>query len=227
MLKIGVILSGCGYMDGSEIHETVCALLAIEKLGAQAVCLAPDKDQADVVDHLSGQAAPEKRGVLRESARLARGAVRPLAQAKAEEFDALLLPGGFGAAKNLCTFARDGAACAADPDAARLLEAVHAAGKPIGAACIAPVLLARLFGQQHPELTIGDDPATARALEAMGGRHKTAGASEVVVDARLRLATTPAYMKAGSVLEVARSLEALTAAVLELAGARSSPPSRR
>ena len=219
MLKIGVILSGCGVFDGSEIHETVLALLAIDKLGAKAVCLAPDKDQFDVVDHATGQAAAERRSVRVESARMARGEVMGLGQALASEVDAVILPGGYGAAKNLTTFARDGAACRVDPDLARFLEGVHAAGKPIGAACIAPVVLARLFGKESPELTIGGDAATAEALEAMGARHRRAGPMEVVVDGRLRLATTPAYMLARSIKEVAEGMQKLVEAVCALCAA--------
>jgi len=219
MLKVGVILSGCGVMDGSEIHESVLALLAIDRLGARAVCLAPDKDQADVVDHSSGKAGGEKRRVLAESARIARGEVRSLAQVRPDEVDAVILPGGYGAAKNLCTFAQDGPSCRADPQVARFLEAVHAAGKPIGAACIAPVVLARIFGKESPEITIGNDAGTARALEAMGARHKAVAATEVVVDRQRRLATTPAYMLARRIDEVAQGLEKLVAAVLEMAAA--------
>ncbi|MDD5657902.1 MAG: isoprenoid biosynthesis glyoxalase ElbB [Elusimicrobia bacterium] len=219
MLKIGVILSGCGVFDGSEIHEAVLALLAIDRLGAKAACLAPDRDQLDVVDHSTGRAADERRRVLVESARLARGAVKVLGEARPEEFDAAILPGGYGAAKNLSTFARDGAGCRVDPDLARFLEGLHAAGKPIGAACIAPVILAKLFGKESPELTIGADADTAAALEAMGARHRRAGAAEVVVDERLRLATTPAYMLAGGIGEVAQGMERLVAAVRALGAA--------
>lgn len=216
MAKVGVILSGCGVYDGSEIHEAVLALLAIDRQGSRAVCLAPDKDQSDVVDHLGGKPSAERRNVLRESARIARGDIRSLSEAKPEDCDAVILPGGFGAAKNLCTFAKDGASCEVDPHVASFLAAVHAAGKPIGAACIAPVVLARLFGKDSPELTIGGDPATARAVEAMGARHKTAAAAEVVVDRRLKLATTPAYMLAGRIGEAAQGLDRLVAAVLEM-----------
>src|SRR5512140_2033434 len=142
--RIGVILSGCGVYDGAEIHETVLTLLALDRAGAEAVCLAPDIPQFHVVNHLTGQAAAgESRNVLVESARIARGAVRDVAGAKASEFDALVLPGGFGAAKNLSTFASKGDSCEVDPGVARLVREVHALGKPVGAMCIAPVLLAK------------------------------------------------------------------------------------
>ena len=217
-MKIGVILSGCGVNDGSEIHEAVLTLLAIDKAGAQAVCMAPDIPQADVVDHLSGEPSSEKRRVLAESARIARGKILDIRQAKASDLDAVILPGGFGAAKNLCTFAKDGPGCSVQEDVARLLREMHKAGKPIGALCIAPAVLAKVFGSERPELTIGSDPGTAKALQAMGAKHQDRGASEVAVDKANKLVTTPAYMLAGRISEVASGADALVRAVVEMAG---------
>ena len=155
MAKIGVILSGCGVNDGSEIHEAVLTLLAIDKHGAEAVCMAPDMEQADVIDHLAGKPASEKRNVLVESARIARGNIRSLKDVKAADIDAVVLPGGFGAAKNLSTFAKDGPGCKVQGDVERLLKEMHEAGKPIGALCIAPAVLAKALGSKKPRLTIG------------------------------------------------------------------------
>lgn len=219
MRKVGVVLSGCGVQDGSEIHEATLLLLALDRAGVEAVCFAPDKPQADVVDHLKGSPENASRNVLAESARLARGKIRPLSEARAEELDAVILPGGFGAAKNLCSFAKDGAGCSVEPDLERLLRRLNDAGKPIGAACIAPVILARVFGRERPEVTIGSDAATAKAVEAMGARHKACEATGVVVDRERRFATTPAYMLAKGVAEVADSLDALVKAVLRLSAA--------
>ncbi|MBI5625053.1 MAG: isoprenoid biosynthesis glyoxalase ElbB [Elusimicrobia bacterium] len=219
MPKIGVILSGCGVQDGSEIHEATLLLLAIDRAGAEAVCFAPDKDQASVVDHLSGKPVREKRAVLVESARLARGAVRDLREARPEELDAVILPGGFGAAKNLSSFAEEGPQCQVDPEVARVLRGMRQAGKPIGAACIAPVILARLFGGDGPVVTIGSDPATARSVEAMGARHEKTPVTGVAVDRDLKLATTPCYMLATRISQVAEGMEALVKAVLDLASA--------
>ena len=216
MPKIGVVLSGCGVQDGSEIHEATLLLLALDRRGAEAVCFAPDKPQADVVDHATGKPADETREILAESARIARGAIRPLQDARPEDLDALILPGGFGAAKNLCTFAREGADCGVDIELRRLLERLHLAGKPIGAACIAPVILARVFGSEKPVLTIGSDPATAKAIETLGARHQACAATEVVVDRECRFATTPAYMLARRISEVADGMDRLVQEVLEL-----------
>lgn len=202
--KIGVVLSGCGVQDGSEIHEAVLTLLALDREGLEAVCLAPDRDQADVIDHVTGKPASGKRNVLTESARISRGQIRNLAEVGAADLDAAILPGGFGAAKNLSTFASQGADCEVDPDVRRLLLDLHAAGKPIVALCIAPVILAAVFGSDlHPELTIGTDAAVSEAMETMGARHRRAEPTEVVVDRANRLITTPCYMSATRIGQIA------------------------
>src|SRR6185436_17907915 len=167
--KVGVLLSGCGVQDGAEIHEAVCAMLALDRAGAEIVCLAPNREQASVVDHLKGRPVGEKRNVLVESARIARGQIRDVAGVRPADLDAIILPGGFGAAKNLSTFADAGEKAQADPAVAALLRGMHEAKKPIGALCIAPAVLAAALGRDvHPELTIGDDPGTAKKLEGMG-----------------------------------------------------------
>ena len=216
-LKVGVILSGCGVYDGAEIHEAVLTLLALDRSGAEAVCLAPDVPQAHVVDHRTGKVAEgESRNVLTESARIARGAVTSLSGYDPSALDALVLPGGFGAAKNLCDFAFRGADCDVDPDVARVVRAVHAAGKPVGAMCIAPVVLAKLLGKEGPRVTIGNDAGTAAAIEAMGAMHLSCPVSGTVVDHQRRLVTTPAYMLAGRITEAAGGIEAFVGEVLAM-----------
>ncbi len=213
-----MVLAGCGVMDGSEIHEAVCAMLAIDRAGAETVCMAPDKDQQDVVNHVSGTPQGGKRGVLVESARIARGKIRNLASVRATDLDAIVLPGGYGAAKNLCTFAFDGPACVVDPDVRRLLREMHGAGKPIGALCIAPAALAAVFGKDlHPELTIGTDEGTARSLEEMGARHVKTPVSDIVVDRKNKIVTNACYMLATRISEVAAGAEKVVKAVLEMA----------
>src|ERR1043166_6565827 len=211
--KVGLLLSGCGVRDGSEIHEAVCAMLALDRAGAEIVCLAPDRDQADVTNHLTGDAAREKRNVLVESARIARGKIRDVAKVPASELDALLLPGGFGAAKNLSDFAEASAKAKADPGAARLLREMHAAKKPIGALCIA----AALGPSVHPELTIGTDEGTARTLESMGAKHVATPVTDIVVDRKNRIVTTACYMLATRISEVADGAEKVVRALLEMA----------
>ena len=215
MKKIGVVLSGCGVYDGSEIHEAVLTLLALSRQGVEAICFAPDKSQADAINHLTGEPMAETRNVLIEAARIARGAVQPLAQADAAMLDALIVPGGFGAAKNLSTFASEGAECHVDPDLKRLAQAMHAAGKPLGFICIAPAMLPRIF--DFPlRLTIGTDIDTAEIVEDMGGEHVPCPVDDIVVDEDNKIVTTPAYMLAQSIAEAATGIDKLVDRVLVL-----------
>jgi len=218
MKRIAVILSGCGVYDGAEIHEATATLLALDQAGAQAVICAPRSPQLHVIDHLTGQpAADQGRDVLAESARIARGEIQELADLDPAEVDAALLPGGFGAAKNLCTFATEGADCTVNPQVEAFLRALHEAGKPIGAICIAPVILAKVFGGvAAPQITIGNDPGTAQAIEAMGGKHVAAPVTETVVDEANKFVTTPAYMLAERVSEVFAGIEGLVRRLLAL-----------
>jgi len=219
MAKVGVVLSGCGVFDGAEIHESVITLLALDRAGAEVLIAAPDM-ALDVVDHLSGEATGEKRNVLVESARIARGEIIPLGDLKAEDIDALVFPGGFGAAKNLCDFAEKGAEAVAQPEVARLVREVHRAGKPIAAICIAPTILAAALGEESsPRLTIGSDAGTAEGIEKLGAKHVSCPVKEFVVDEDNRFISTPAYMLGRNISEVAEGIEKTVAALLEMAGA--------
>lgn len=216
MKKIGVVLSGCGVRDGSEIHEAVLTLLAIDRNGAKAVCLAPDTELSEV-NHLSGEETGVKRSVLAESARIARGEVTDVKKASAADLDALVFPGGFGAAKNLCNFAMAGAKGTVQPDVLKLAREMAAAKKPICAICIAPAVLALALGKDlSPQLTIGNDRGTAQAIEATGSRHVDCAVNECVVDKDHLIVTTPAYMLAGSIAEAAEGIEKAIKATLEL-----------
>jgi enhancing lycopene biosynthesis protein 2 len=214
--KIGVILSGCGVYDGSEIHEAVFTLLAIDTNGAEAVCMAPDMALAEV-NHLSGEATGATRNVLVESARIARGKIRNIAEVTAGDLDAVILPGGFGAAKNLCDFALKGAGASIQPEVARLLKEMAAAKKPIGAICIAPVVVAALLGKEcSPEVTIGNDAGTAAAISATGSKHVDCPVTEFVVDRKNRIVSTPAYMLAGRIGEAYEGITKTVKAVIDL-----------
>jgi enhancing lycopene biosynthesis protein 2 len=216
--KVGVILSGCGVYDGAEIHESVVTLLAIDRNGAEAVICAPNVDQLHVVNHLTGEVDKgAKRNVLVESARIARGEIRDVADVSADELDALILPGGFGAAKNLCDFAVNGPACEVNPGVAALVRAVHEQGKPVAAVCIAPALIAKVLGDEGPELTIGTDAETAGALARMGAVHVDCPVNEFVVDRNRRLITSPAYMLAQSISEAAEGIEKTVEKLVEMA----------
>ncbi|ROL68030.1 isoprenoid biosynthesis protein ElbB [Pseudomonas protegens] len=213
--KVAVILSGCGVFDGAEIHESVITLLRLDQRGAQVQCFAPNIPQMHVLNHLTGEAMPETRNVLVESARIARGQVKDLREANVEDFDALIVPGGFGAAKNLSSFATEGAACTVQADVLALAEAFAEAGKPVGLMCIAPALAAKIYGP-GVTCTIGNDADTAAALGKMGASHAECAVSDIVEDKARKLVSTPAYMLAQSISEAASGINKLVDRVLEL-----------
>ncbi|OAN54137.1 isoprenoid biosynthesis protein ElbB [Paramagnetospirillum marisnigri] len=215
--KFAVVLSGCGVYDGAEIHEAVLTLLAIDRQGGSYQCFAPDRDQLHVVNHLTGEATGETRNVLVEAARIARGAIKPVTAFSPEDFDALIFPGGFGAAKNLCSFAVDGPGCSVDPGVEAAVKAMAKAGKPIGALCIAPALLAKILGD-GVTVTIGNDPGTAEAIEAMGAKHTVAGHGGVVVDQARKLVTSPCYMLESSIGQIADGAENTVRTLIGLLG---------
>lgn len=217
MAKVAVVLAGCGVYDGAEINEAVLSLLCLEQQGASYQCFAPDIEQMHVVNHLTGEPAEgESRNVLVEAARIARGNIKSLDEADAGAFDALLVPGGFGAAKNLSDFAVAGAAMQVQPDFLRVARAFHEAGKPIGLICIAPVMAAAICGE-GTRCTIGNDADTAAAIDIMGGEHLECPVVEARVDAERKMVTTPAYMLAGSVSEAYAGITECVKEVLALA----------
>ena len=205
MTKVAVVLAGCGFQDGAEIRESVIALLALDRQGAEVTVFAPDMEQTRVVNHLTGDEVDETRNVLVESARIARGEIQPLAQAKAADFDALVLPGGFGVALNLSDLAVKGAEATVQADYKRLITEFLEQQKPVGAICIAPAVLAAAVGKNYaPTVTIGDDAGTAGVIEACGGVHTVCATKDVVVDATHRVVSCSAYMRGdASIAEVA------------------------
>lgn len=217
--KIGVILSGCGYLDGAEIQESVITLLALDRAGAEVRIMAPNKSQMHTLNHQTGSKTGEVRNVLNEAARITRGNVQDVAEVKPEDLDALILPGGYGAAKNLTDFAVKGGDCTIHPEVDRLVRGMVEAGKPVGVICIAPVVLARAMKGRDAQisLTIGNDPDTAKALEAMGARHVDCAVEDIVVDERYKVVSTPAYMLGPGIKEVAAGIEKLVAKIVEMA----------
>lgn len=213
---IGVVLSGCGFLDGSEVHEATLTLLALDQRGVKVAVFAPDVEQLHVVSHVAKKPVEGRRNVLEEAARIARGHIKPLAEAKAEALDGLIFPGGYGAAKNLCTWATEGTKMTVRDDVAALIRAVHAAGKPLGFICIAPVIGAKVLGD-GVRLTIGDDPGTAAGIEAFGGLHVAHKVDEIEVDQGKKVVSTPAYMFDASIAQVHKGVDRLVGAVLEIA----------
>jgi enhancing lycopene biosynthesis protein 2 len=213
---VGVVLAGCGFLDGSEVHEATLTLLALDQRGVKAAVFAPDVEQLHVVNHVAKQPVEGRRNVLEEAARIARGHIQPLAAAKADALDALIFPGGFGAAKNLCTWATQGTGMTVRDDVAALIRAVHAAGKPLGFICIAPVIGAKVLGG-GVRLTIGQDAGTAAGIEAFGATHVPHQVEEIEVDQGKKVVSTPAYMFDTSIAHVQKGIDRLVGAVLELA----------
>ncbi|MNF78050.1 Enhancing lycopene biosynthesis protein 2 [compost metagenome] len=213
--KVAVILSGCGVYDGAEIYESVVTLLRLDQRGAQVQCFAPNIAQLHVINHLTGEEMPESRNVLVESARIARGEIKDIREADAEDFDALIIPGGFGSAKNLSNFAIEGIGCTVQPDVLALTEAFAEAGKPMGLICISPALAAKIYGP-GVTCTIGNDADTATAMNKMGATHQECAVSDIVEDKARKLVSTPAYMLAQSISEAASGINKLVDRVLEL-----------
>lgn len=217
MKKIAVILSGCGVFDGSEIYESVLTLLRIEQQGSEYQCMAPDIEQLHVINHLNGEVVEgESRNVLVEAARLARGDIINLAEANSDDYAGLIIPGGFGAAKNLSDFAVNGAQSTINNQVKLFAQAMHHAGKPVGLICIAPTMTPLIFGE-GATCTIGTDTDIAGTIETMGGSHQSCPVSEIVIDQERNIISTPAYMLAGSISEAASGTNKLVDEVLQRA----------
>ncbi|MFV8256412.1 isoprenoid biosynthesis glyoxalase ElbB [Bdellovibrio bacteriovorus] len=193
MKKIAVVLSGCGHRDGSEITESVSLLIGLHQAGAEVHCFAPDI-QIPITNHINGETQNEKRSLLAEAARIARGHIQSLDKLHAKDFDAVVFPGGYGAAKNLSNWAEKGAQCEVNPDVKRVILEFHSASKPIGALCIAPVLVAKVLGDKKVTVTIGDDAATAAEIEKTGAIHEECPVNDYITDRESKVVTTPAYM---------------------------------
>lgn len=218
MKKVAVILSGCGAYDGAEIQEAVLTLLALDRAKAEVTCAAPDIAQKQVINHITGEEmVDDDRNVMTEASRITRGAIQSLDTLNPSEFDAVIFVGGFGAAKNLSSYAFDGPDYDVDPEILDLIQRAHEEGKPQGFLCISPVLAARALGSEGVQLTIGNDPKTAAALEVKGAKHVNCPVDEAVTDKANRVVSTPAYMLAKSVTEAEAGINKLVASVLKLA----------
>ena len=215
-MKIGVLLSGCGVNDGSEIHETVITMLALDRADVETHLMAPNIDQMHVINHYTGQEMDEFRNVLVESARIARGDIKDMAEVTGGDLDALIIPGGFGVAKNLSDYAMSGAECSINPDVYRLVSEMVLLKKPIGAICIAPAMMAKILAEQNQSatMTIGKDKSTAKDIQAMGSTHKKCPVEEMVIDEENNIVTTPAYMDAKNISEAAEGIEKLVEQII-------------
>ena len=218
MKKVGVLLSGCGVNDGAEIHESVLTMLFLDKAGVEMILMAPNIDQMHVINHYTGQEMEDYRNVLVESSRIARGEIKDMAEVSGNDLDALIIPGGFGVAKNLCDYAMAGPECSVNPDVYRLIVELRLMNKPIGAICIAPVMMAKILGEQEESanMTIGYDETTSTDIISMGSKHVDCPVTEMIIDEDKKIVTTPAYMEANSIKEAADGIEQLIKQVLSM-----------
>lgn len=216
--KVAVILSGCGFLDGAEIHESVLTLLHLHKNQAEPFCFAPDLLQTQVNNHVTKKTVAEERNILVESARIARCEISSLEKLQAKDYDAVIFPGGFGAALNLCDFAKAGADCSVNPLVEKVILDFHNQKKPMGFLCIAPALAARVLGEHGVQLTIGTDADTMAALKKMGAKPKACQVDEICVDETLKVVSTPAYMLGQNPFEVEAGIASVIAKILEWIG---------
>lgn len=215
MKKIAVVLAGCGVFDGAEIHEATLTLLALDKNGVEYDVYAPSIDQHHVINHITGDEMQETRNVLVEAARIARGKIADLAAIDISAYDALMLPGGFGVAKNLSSFFFDGPGCSVNESFGKTVTGFYDAKKPIGAMCITPAVIAKLI--KGAKLTIGNDEGTAGAVEALGAEHIVMDNNEeVVVDEKNKLVTSPCYMLDAKISEIKVGTEKVVKEVLAM-----------
>ena len=213
MKKFAIILSGSGVYDGSEIHETTMTMLAIKRQGSDYDIFAPDIEQHHVINHYTGEMTDDKRNVLVESARIARGDIKPLSRFEASVYDAIVMPGGFGAAKNLSSFAFHGTSCTVDPDTEKAIKSIHEQGKPIGALCISPVVVAAVL--EKGKYTIGQDKESSEAIAGFGGEHVQTTHGKVFIDKENNIFTTPCYMLDANILQIAEGAENIIKAISE------------
>lgn len=215
--KVGLLLSGCGFQDGSEIYETVLSILALERADAEIVAMAPDAAQHDVINHRTGKSDHQVRDVLTEAARIVRGKISPVKEIAADDLDALIIPGGFGVVTNLCNWAVAGAEPWVHPEVRRIITDINAQGKPIGAMCIAPVLMSMVLGSKNPTLTIGDNKDVAEAIQSMGTKHQETTVDGIAVDEQNKIVSTSAFMQAEKALDAEAGISAMVNKVLEMA----------
>lgn len=214
MKKFAIILSGCGVYDGSEIHEAVTVMLAIDLAGHEYRIFAPDMMQSNVINHLTKKPSDENRNILVEASRIARGKIIPLSDLSENDFDSLIFPGGFGVAKNLCNYAIKGAEMKLIPEVRDLIIRFHSQRKPIGAMCISPVLLAKAI--PGCRLTIGNETETANNIERLGSHHVATNHGQVCIDTVHKIVSTPCYMLDASISQVFSGAQNLISAILKL-----------
>lgn len=214
MTKFAIILSGCGQHDGSETHETILTLLAMEQQGVEWEAFAPDIMSNKVINHVTNEETHERRSVLQESARLVRGKIQPLTMADASQFDAIIFPGGMGAVTVLCDWFEKHEQFNFNSEVKRLIDSAKKLKKPLGFICIAPMMISKIY--EDAVFTIGTDQKLAQEIESQGGKHKNCLPTEVVIDCKNKIVSTPANMVAKSIVEVQQGISKLIQEVVKL-----------
>ncbi|MFO0320775.1 MAG: isoprenoid biosynthesis glyoxalase ElbB, partial [Neisseriaceae bacterium] len=201
MKNIAVILAGCGRLDGSEVHESVLTLLSIKQLGANYQCFSLDENQDHVSNHLTNQNEPSShRNMMVESARIARGDIKPVTELNVEDYDGLIIPGGNGTAFNLFNFAIQEESFTIKPIIRDICRQFTSNRKPVGYICIAPVMIPKIY-QEKVNMTVGDDKEIAKLIEKLGAIHHNCAVEDICVDEKYKIVTTPAYMLAQNIVE--------------------------
>jgi enhancing lycopene biosynthesis protein 2 len=191
--------------------------LALDKCGVEIELFAPDIEQYHTVDHDSGKELDQKRNVLVEAARIARGKIKKLKDADSSKLDGIIIPGGFGVAKNLSTFAFEGARAKVNSDFEKLVKNMFNEKKPIGAICISPAVLCLILKDKGIHVTIGNDRATVEEISRLGAHHVVTSADGFYVDGDNKIVSTPAYMyEETTISKVSKGIEGCISAVVEL-----------
>ncbi len=225
-MKIGLLLSGCGVYDGAEIQESVLAMLAIQEVGATYECISINKNQHHVINHLDGSEMHEERNMLVESARIARGMIRDIKDVEIRDFDALVIPGGFGSAKNFSSWAFDGPNATLLPEIKLLIVNCINTGVPIAALCVSPILIAKALEDTdlHPQLSMGkvgdaspyDIESFHHGLQQLGATTADQGLGSILVDEKLKIVTAPCYMHDANILEIRNNIKQAIEALVKL-----------
>ena len=202
MKKTAIILSGCGQVDGSETHETILTILALEQHNLDWEGLAPSGLQTEVYDHYTNTKENiSPSSMITEAARLVRGNITIINAVNASDYAAVIIPGGAGVIKNLSNYSTAGINFTIHPELLAFMATIVRLQIPAGFICIAPILIPKLYGNK-PKLTIGSNVELAAKIVQIGGEHCDCLANDIVIDHAQKIVSTPANMVAKNIVEV-------------------------
>ncbi len=217
MKKIALLLSGCGYLDGTEVTECVSTIIKLSELGTKWTPFSISKSYSPTSHFAPEHSPPGPLNCLEESARITRSQMTDLKEIRVKDYDALVIPGGYGVAKNFCSWALDGPSCSVDKNVKSVIEEFHSLSLPIGAWCIAPALVSRVLGQHNIQVTIGNDTETAAGIEKTGAIHVPCSVTDFVTDRENKIISTPAYMLQAQPHEVFQGISSALKELWEMA----------